>query len=303
MGRPRDVCRTSSGRPFDVRQTSVGRLPTSVGRPSDVRWTYVGRPSDEFINVLRWTWPLTEIVDLEMGGALLESIKNSNKKIKFYQASSSEMYGGIEKEPLDENSRFIPKSPYAVSKVFANDITRVYRESYDLFAVNGILFNHESPRRGATFVTRKITKAIGRIVNGLQSKLTLGNLDASRDWGFAGDYVEAMWKMLQHGEPDDFVVATGEAHSVREFLEAAFTHAGLDYEKYVEIDQRYFRPTEVDHLLGDPSKAAEKLGWTPKVSFQGLVAMMVDHDMKQAEQEKLLVDAGHKVGQAGVANG
>ena len=172
-----------------------------------------------------------------------------------------------------------------------------------MFIANGILFNHESPLRGETFVTRKITRAVGRIKLGLQDKLFLGNLDAKRDWGFAGDYVEVMWKMLQHSEPDDFVVATGEAHSVREFLEAAFIHVGLDFKKYVEIDQHYFRPTEVDHLLGDPSKAAEKLSWKPKVSFQGLVAMMVDHDMEQAEREKLLVDAGHKVGQEGVANG
>ena len=171
--------------------------------------------------------------------ALLESIKNSDKKIKFYQASSSEMYGGVGKDSLNENSRFIPKSPYAVSKVFANDITRVYRESYDLFAVNGILFNHESPRRGATFVTRKITKAIGRIVNDLQSKLTLGNLDASRDWGFAGDYVEAMWMMLQHDYPDDWVVATGETYTVKEFCYAAFNYVNLNWEDYVVTSKKY----------------------------------------------------------------
>ncbi len=222
--------------------------------------------------------------------ALLESIKNSNKKIKFYQASSSEMYGGIEKEPLDENSRFIPKSPYAVSKVFANDITRVYRESYDLFAVNGILFNHESPRRGATFVTRKITKAIGRIVNGLQSKLTLGNLDASRDWGFAGDYVEAMWMMLQQDYPDDWVVATGETHTVKEFCQEAFNYVNLNWKDYVLTSQKYFRPNEVEHLLGDPSKIKKEIGWKPKHTFEELVHMMVDFDIQEAEKEKTLLE-------------
>lgn len=222
--------------------------------------------------------------------ALLESIKNFDKKIKFYQASSSEMYGGIEKKPLDENSRFIPKSPYAVSKVFANDITRVYRESYDLFAVNGILFNHESPRRGATFVTRKITKAIGRIVNGLQSNLTLGNLDASRDWGFAGDYVEAMWMMLQHDYPDDWVVATGETYTVKEFCREAFNYVNLNWEDYVLTSQKYFRPNEVEHLLGDPSKIKKEIGWKPKHSFEELVSMMVDSDIQEAEKEKTLLE-------------
>ena len=239
---------------------------------------------------------------LRLFEAVRDHLQNSESDIRLYQAGSSEMFGAAAPPQL-ETTAFEPRSPYAISKVAGYWFARNYREAYGMFIANGILFNHESPLRGETFVTRKITRAIGRIKLGLQDKLFLGNLDAKRDWGFAGDYVEAMWKILQHGEPDDFVVATGEAHSVREFLEAAFTHAGLDYEKYVEIDQRYFRPTEVDHLLGDPSKASEKLGWTPKVSFQGLVAMMVDHDMKQAEQEKLLVDAGHKVGQAGVANG
>ena len=222
--------------------------------------------------------------------ALLESIKNSDKKIKFYQASSSEMYGGVGKDSLNENSRFIPKSPYAVSKVFANDITRVYRESYDLFAVNGILFNHESPRRGATFVTRKITKAIGRIVNDLQSKLTLGNLDASRDWGFAGDYVEAMWMMLQHDYPDDWVVATGETYTVKEFCYAAFNYVNLNWEDYVVTSKKYYRPNEVEHLLGDPSKIKNELGWKPAHSFEQLVHMMVDSDIQEAEKEKTLLE-------------
>jgi len=222
--------------------------------------------------------------------ALLESIKNSDKKIKFYQASSSEMYGGVGKDSLNENSRFIPKSPYAVSKVFANDITRVYRESYDLFAVNGILFNHESPRRGATFVTRKITKAIGRIVNDLQSKLTLGNLDASRDWGFAGDYVEAMWMMLQHDYPDDWVVATGETYTVKEFCYAAFNYVNLNWEDYVVTSKKYYRPNEVEHLLGNPSKIKNELGWKPEHSFEELVHMMVDSDIQEAKKDKTLLE-------------
>ena len=239
---------------------------------------------------------------LRLFEAVRDHLKNSNSDIRLYQAGSSEMFGSAA-PPQMETTAFEPRSPYAISKVAGYWFARNYREAYDMFIANGILFNHESPLRGETFVTRKITRAVGRIKLGLQDKLFLGNLDAKRDWGFAGDYVEVMWKMLQHSEPDDFVVATGEAHSVREFLEAAFIHVGLDFEKYVEIDQRYFRPTEVDHLLGNPSKAAEKLSWKPKVSFQGLVAMMVDHDMEQAEREKLLVDAGHKVGQEGVANG
>ena len=222
--------------------------------------------------------------------ALLESIKNSDKKIKFYQASSSEMYGGVGKDFLNENSRFIPKSPYAVSKVFANDITRVYRESYNLFAVNGILFNHESPRRGATFVTRKITKAIGRIVNDLQSKLTLGNLDASRDWGFAGDYVEAMWMMLQHDYPDDWVVATGETYTVKEFCYAAFNYVNLNWEDYVVTSKKYYRPNEVEHLLGNPSKIKNELGWKPEHSFEELVHMMVDSDIQEAKKDKTLLE-------------
>ena len=239
---------------------------------------------------------------LRLFEAVRDHLKNSKSDIRLYQAGSSEMFGSAA-PPQMETTAFEPRSPYAISKVAGYWFARNYREAYDMFIANGILFNHESPLRGETFVTRKITRAVGRIKLGLQDKLFLGNLDAKRDWGFAGDYVEVMWKMLQHSEPDDFVVATGEAHSVREFLEAAFIHVGLDFKKYVEIDQRYFRPTEVDHLLGDPSKAAEKLSWKPKVSFQGLVAMMVDHDMEQAEREKLLVDAGHKVGQEGVANG
>ena len=221
--------------------------------------------------------------------ALLEAVRRSNNEIKFYQASSSEMYGGINKEMLNETSPLIPKSPYAASKVFAHNMTKLYRESYDLFCVNGILFNHESPYRGQTFVTRKITRAVGRIVNNLQSKLTLGNLDASRDWGFAGDYVEGMWLMLQHDTPDDWVLATGETHTVKEFLQKAFEYVDLDWEKYVQTSEKYFRPNEVEHLLGDSTKARNELNWSPKTSFDELVKLMIDHDLVLAEQEKVLI--------------
>ena len=221
--------------------------------------------------------------------ALLEAVRHSNNEIKFYQASSSEMYGGINKEMLNETSPLIPKSPYAASKVFAHNMTKLYRESYDLFCVNGILFNHESPHRGQTFVTRKITRAVGRIVNNLQSKLTLGNLDASRDWGFAGDYVEGMWLMLQHDTPDDWVLATGETHTVKEFLQKAFEYVDLDWEKYVQTSEKYFRPNEVEHLLGDSTKARTELNWSPKTSFDELVKLMIEHDLVLAEQEKVLI--------------
>lgn len=222
--------------------------------------------------------------------SILEAVKNSEKEMKFYQASSSEMFGGIDSERLNEESKFIPKSPYAASKVFAHQITKIYRESYNLFSVNGILFNHESPKRGETFVTRKITRALGRIHFGLQSKLTLGNLDAYRDWGFAGDYVKGMWMMMNHDKPDDWVLATGESHSVREFLEIAFQELNLNYEDYVISSSKYFRPNEVNHLLGDYSKAKKHLGWKPETSFKDLVKMMVKNDLKLAEREKTLVE-------------
>jgi len=238
---------------------------------------------------------------------LLEAVRDYRKgaqsDVRIYQAGSSEMFGASP-PPQNEKTPFYPRSPYAVGKVAAHWFAVNYREAYDMFICNGILFNHESPRRGETFVTRKITRAVGRIKMGLQDKLYLGNLDAKRDWGFAGDYVEAMWLMLQQDKPDDYVVATGEAHSVREFVEAAFEYAGLDWKKHVEIDPRYFRPTEVDYLQGDSSKAREKLGWRPRVSFAELVRMMVDHDMELARQEKTLRDAGHEValrGRVGVA--
>ena len=224
---------------------------------------------------------------------LLEAVKNSKKDIKYYQASSSEMFGGVDKSSLNEGSKFTPKSPYAVGKVFAHEITKVYRESYDIFAVNGILFNHESPFRGETFVTRKITRAVGRIKNNLQNKLTLGNLDAYRDWGFAGDYVNGMYMMMQHSKPDDWVLATGETHSVREFAKIAFDEAGLNYEDYVVTDPKYQRPNEVNHLLGDPSKAKNELGWKLQTSFSDLVKLMVEQDILLAEKEKILIDKGY----------
>tara|TARA_B100002019_G_scaffold291242_1_gene310846 strand:+ start:12723 stop:13760 length:1038 start_codon:yes stop_codon:yes gene_type:complete len=221
--------------------------------------------------------------------SLLEAIKSVDKNIKFYQASSSEMYGGGIKEKLNENSPFDPKSPYAASKMFSHNITKVYRESYDLFASNGILFNHESPHRGETFVTRKITRAATRISLGLQSKLTLGNLDASRDWGFAGDYVEAMWLMLQHNRPDDWVIATGKTYTVKEFLEKVFKKLDLNYEEFVISSKKYFRPNEVDYLLGDPTKANKDLGWKPKHTIDDLIDKMIDSDLNLAQQEKVLL--------------
>ncbi|HEX8557885.1 MAG TPA: GDP-mannose 4,6-dehydratase [Pyrinomonadaceae bacterium] len=216
---------------------------------------------------------------------LLEAIREAGISPKFYQASSSELYGKVVETPQTERTPFYPRSPYACAKAYAYWITVNYRESYGMFACNGILFNHESERRGETFVSRKITRAATRIKLGLQRKLYMGNLDAQRDWGYARDYVEAMWLMMQAEEPDDYVVATGETHTVREFLEEAFGHLGLDWEQYVEIDPRYFRPAEVDLLLGDPSKARAILGWEPKVSFKELVRIMVDSDMKLAERE------------------
>lgn len=223
---------------------------------------------------------------------ILESIRNVDKDIKFYQASSSEMFGGSEKIVLNEDSLFEPKSPYAAGKVFAHNITKVYRESYNIFAVNGILFNHESPHRGETFVTRKITRAVGRIYHKLQTNLTLGNLEASRDWGFAGDYTEGMFTMMQHKTPDDWVLATGETHTVKEFAKKAFSHIGLNWEDFVLTSDKYARPNEVHHLLGDPSKAKKELGWKPKTSFDELVKKMVDSDLEIANREKVLIDNG-----------
>ncbi len=223
--------------------------------------------------------------------AVREHCSRAKERVKVYQAGSSEMYGSAP-PPQNEETPFHPRSPYAVSKVAAHWYARNYREAYGLFITNGILFNHESPRRGETFVTRKITRAVGRIKQGLQERLYLGNLDSFRDWGFAGDYVQAMWLMLQQDEPGEFVVATGQSHSVREFVEAAFAYAGLDWQAYVDIDSRYFRPSEVDHLEGDASKACDTLGWRPTTSFTELVHMMVDSDLELARHEQTLSESG-----------
>jgi GDPmannose 4,6-dehydratase len=212
---------------------------------------------------------------------MLESIRLVDPSIRFYQASSSEMYGRVREVPQGELTPFYPRSPYGVAKVYGHYITVNYRESYDLFAVSGILFNHESPRRGLEFVTRKVTDGVARIKLGLAQELRLGNLEARRDWGFAGDYVEAMWLMLQQNEPDDYVIATGETHTVQRLVEVAFSHAGLDWQRYVKLDPKFLRPAEVDLLIGDPSKAQKKLGWKPKVSFEHMIQMMVDADVER----------------------
>jgi GDPmannose 4,6-dehydratase len=216
---------------------------------------------------------------------VLEAIRHVDPTIRIYQASSSEMFGKVREVPQTELTPFYPRSPYGVSKVFAHYITVNYRESYNLFAVSGMLFNHESPRRGIEFVTRKVTDAVARIKLGLQDTLMLGNLDAKRDWGFAGDYVQAMWLMLQQDQPDDFVIATGISHSVRDLVEIAFRHAGLDWNKHVKLDPALIRPAEVEHLIGDSSKARQQLGWAPTVDFSGLVKMMVDADLKRVAAE------------------
>ena len=246
-------------------------------------------------------------VDVDAIGTLriLEAIRDVSKRtgklIKFYQAGTSEMFGATP-PPQGENTPFYPRSPYAAAKVYAYWQTVNYREAYGLFAANGILFNHESERRGETFVTRKITRAATRIKLGLQKKLFLGNLDAMRDWGHAEDYVEAMWLILQQDKPDDFVVATGESYSVKEFVQRVFGQLDMDWEEHVLIDPRYFRPTEVEYLHGDPTKAKTVLGWSPKVSFAELVQRMVASDLRLAEQERILVDAGHLLSVRGSAN-
>jgi len=224
---------------------------------------------------------------------LLEAIRKTGMKTKFYQASSSEMFGAAP-PPQNEITPFQPQSPYAAAKVYAYHMVKNYRSAYNIFACNGILFNHESPRRGETFVTRKITRAATQIKLGLKNTLFLGNMEAKRDWGFAADFVEAMWLMMQQDEPDDYVIATGETHSVREFVEIVFGKLGLDYKRHVSIDPKYFRPTEVDILLGDATKAKKKLGWTPKVTFEQLIDMMIEADMEMAKKEKTLKDAGYR---------
>ncbi|MCB1247284.1 MAG: GDP-mannose 4,6-dehydratase, partial [Acidimicrobiia bacterium] len=233
-------------------------------------------------------------VDVDALGTLrlLEAARTMPTPPRFYQASSSEMFGKVREVPQSETTPFYPRSPYAAAKVYSYWQTVNYREAYGLFAVNGILFNHESPRRGETFVTRKVTRAATRIKLGLQDKLYLGNLEAERDWGFAGDFVKAMWLMLQQDEPDDYVVATGSKHSVRDLCVAAFSALDLDWEDYVEIDPRYLRPTEVDELLGDATRAKTRLGWEPEVGFDELVGMMIESDLALAQRERTLVDAG-----------
>ncbi len=234
-----------------------------------------------------WTQPVLTAEFTAVGvSRVLEAIRQVNPKIRFYQASSSEMFGKVRQVPQNEETPFYPRSPYGVSKAYGHYITVNYRESYGLFAVSGILFNHESPRRGLEFVTRKITNAAARIKYGLQHELRLGNLDAHRDWGYAGDYVRAMWLMLQQHEPADYVVASGVAHSVRDFVEAAFGHAGLDWQKHVVTDPSLLRPAEVEHLIGDSTKARTKLGWKPEVDFDGLVKLMMDADLERAKAVK-----------------
>ena len=244
--------------------------------------------------------PLYTADSVGMGALrLLEAVREfqqeSGQQVRYYQASSSEQYGKVVETPQKETTPFYPRSPYACAKLMAHWATVNYRESYGLHASCGILFNHESPRRGETFVTRKITRAVGRIKIGLQDKVFLGNLDSKRDWGYAGDYVKMMWMMLQQDKADDYVVATGKTISVREFCELAFHHVGLDYKDFVAFDQRYLRPAEVDLLLGDPSKAKQKLGWVPTTTVEQLAAMMVDYDLELAKREKTLRDAGHKL--------
>ena len=223
----------------------------------------------------------------------LEAIRNIAPKVKFYQASTSEMFGDNQFTEQSEDTMFEPSSPYAAAKLYAHNMVKIYRKGYGLFACNGILFNHESPLRGLEFVTRKITNAVAKINLGLEEYIELGNIEAKRDWGYAPEYVEAMWLMLQQESPDDYVVATGKTYSVREFVEKVFNRLELDWQKYVEIDPRYFRPTEVDLLLGDPSKAKKGLNWEPKVDIDELVEMMVEHDLELAKQEKTLKNAGH----------
>ena len=251
---------------------------------------------DEFYNLAAmsfvpasWDQPmLTGEFNAQGVTRALEAVRSVNPKIRFYQASSSEMYGRVREVPQTELTPFYPRSPYGCTKVYGHYITVNYRESYDLFAVSGILFNHESPRRGIEFVTRKVTDGVARIVLGLSDSLKLGNLDARRDWGFSGDYVNAMWLMLQQEQPDDYVIATGTAYSVRDLVEAAFTHVGLDWNKYVGTDPRFIRPAEVDLLVGDPSKAKKELGWEPAVDFKQLIAMMVDADLARLKAGQLI---------------
>ncbi len=243
-------------------------------------------------DIPEYTADVDAVGTLRLLEALRDHIRQRGQPVRYYQAGSSEMFGASP-PPQNEHTPFYPRSPYAVSKVAAHWFAVNYREAYGLFVCNGILFNHESPQRGETFVTRKVTRAVGRIKEGLQEKLFLGNMDARRDWGFAGDYIEAMWLMLQQDQPDDYVVATGESHAVRDLVELAFAEAGLDWRRYVEIDPRYLRPTEVDALQGDATKARQRLGWAPRVNFRELIKMMVAHDLDLAKRERVLHTAGY----------
>jgi len=269
-----------SGQLTDLLSTIQPHEIYNLGAQSHVRVSF---------NMPEYTGDITGLGTLR----LLEAIRKTGIQTKFYQASSSEMFGAAP-PPQSEETPFQPQSPYAAAKVYAYYVVNNYRDAYNLLAWNGILFNHESPRRGETFVTRKVTRAATRIKLGLQKKLYLGNTKAKRDWGFAGDYVEAMWLMLQQDNPDDYVIAYGETHSVSEFVEKVFQKLDLDYREYVEIDKRYFRPTEVDVLLGDSSKAKKNLGWQPKVGFDALIDMMIAADMELAAREKTLRDAGYE---------
>ena len=285
----------------DLSDGAVIRRIIEKSRPDEIY--HLGAQSHVAVSFAepRYTAEIDAVGTLRVLEAIRDVCGSGNREIRFYNAGSSEMFGASP-PPQTLDTPFYPRSPYAVSKVAAHWFTVNYREAYDLFLCNGILFNHESPRRGETFVTRKITRAVGRIATGLQEKLYLGNLEAKRDWGFAGDYVEAMWLMLQQDAPDDYVVATGEAYTVREAVEEAFKLVDLDWQQYVEVDPRYFRPTEVDYLLGDATKAREKLGWEPKVRFHELIRMMVESDLELAHQESTLKGAGHEIALRGAAS-
>ena len=286
------VVRRSSTTPYDRIEHLVDRVELVsadlLDQTSLTDAVHDSKP-DEIYNLAAqsfvaasWTQPVLTGEFTGLGVTrMLEAMKKTAPKARFYQASSSEMFGMVQETPQRESTPYYPRSPYGVAKVYGHWITVNYRESYGLYAVSGILFNHESPRRGTEFVTRKVTDAVARIKLGHQKELRLGNLDARRDWGYAGDYVEAMWLMLQQSTPDDYVIATGEMHTVRELCEIAFNHVGLDWNKYVIQDKRFFRPAEVDLLVGDSTKARQKLGWKPKVSFAELVRMMVDADMER----------------------
>ncbi|MBL8826820.1 MAG: GDP-mannose 4,6-dehydratase [Planctomycetaceae bacterium] len=274
-----------------LRQADLLDPLSIINMVSDVRPDEIYNLAAQSFVPTSWSQPLLTSEYTALGVTrVLEAIRLVDRSIRFYQASSSEMFGRVQEEPQTERTAFYPRSPYGVSKVYGHWITVNYRESYDLFAVSGILFNHESPRRGKEFVTRKVSYAVARIKHGLQDKLRLGNLDAQRDWGYAGDFVRAMWLMLKHNQPVDYVIATGKKHSVRDLVQLAFDRVGLDWQKYVEIDPQLLRPAEVNHLCGDASKARVELDWSPRVNFEQLVAMMVDADMSLVAREKAGAD-------------